>query len=173
MATLEGIDASARDELALLMLDLSNTPKTRKQVLQLTKEVRPDTPVPELDLEERIAAATKESNDKVAALEAKLGERDMRAELNRRRQALGRSEDEVAAIEKIMLDKKISDHETAAEYYDWMRQAAPPTPATYDRQFLDKGSRDVLKDYWKNPTQAARDIAAKSFEDFRRGRKSA
>ena len=64
-----------------------------------------------------------------------------------------------------MLEKKISDHETAAEYFDWMKQAAAPTPTGYNPSPL-KGFD--LNAYWKNPVQGARNEAAKALQELRK-----
>ena len=67
-----------------------------------------------------------------------------------------------------MLDKKIADHESGADYWNWMKQAAAPTPAAYDTSFMNKDNRTVLADYWKNPAGAARANAAAAINDFKR-----
>jgi hypothetical protein len=175
MATLEDLNEDTIKELALLGRELSENPKTRRRFLQLTKEARPETPVPELELDERISAATKSADDRVAALEARLAEKDMRSELERRRQALkengvARTDDDIEAIEKIMLEKNIANHETAADYWRLQRESAPPTPPNYDRNFIDSTARDALKKYWKNPNQAAREDAAQALKDLRSGK---
>ena len=46
--SLEDISLEQRDELALLMKNLAEDPATRKEVLRLTKKVRPNLPIPEL-----------------------------------------------------------------------------------------------------------------------------
>jgi len=75
------------------------------------------------------------------------------------------SEADVPEIEKLMLEKKIADHETAAEYHNWMKQAAKPTPSGYNpsaiRQF------DLGK-YWKDPRGAAQQEAVRAFADLRK-----
>ena len=75
------------------------------------------------------------------------------------------SEDEIPEIEKLMLEKKIADHETAAEHFRWMKQAAVPTPTGYNpsaiRQF------DLGK-YWKDPRGAAQQEAVRAFADLRK-----
>ena len=57
--------------------------------------------------------------DRVAQLEAKLKEKESLEELQKRRdklikKGLAQSDEDIEQIEKIMLEKKISDHETAA-----------------------------------------------------------
>jgi hypothetical protein len=81
------------------------------------------------------------------------------------KKGLAQSEEDIESIEKIMLEKKISDHETAAEYFDWMKQAATPTPSGYNPSPL-KGFD--LNNYWKNPVQGARNEAAKALQELRK-----
>lgn len=173
MATLEDLPQNARDELALLARELSDSPDTRKAFLALARKKRPDMPMPELDIEDRIAGIEKSANDRVAAVESKLAEKDMRAELTRRRDALkasgkAGSDADIEAIEKLMLEKGIQNHETAADYFDWMKQAAAPTPVAYNRNVFDTDTRDKMKPYWKNSVTAARDEAQRAFTDFRK-----
>jgi hypothetical protein len=99
-----------------------------------------------------------------------LREKEAREELDKRRQSLitkglAGSLEDVDQIEKIMLEKNISNHETAAEYFDWMKQAAVPTPSGYNPNPL-KGF-DLSK-FWKDPKGAARNVAAEALGELRK-----
>jgi len=167
--SLEDISLEQRDELAMLMKELAENPATRKEALRLTKKVRPNLPIPELELEDYTEKKVTQAEDRVAQLEAKLKEKESLEELQKRRDRLVKkglaSEEDIEEIEKIMLEKKISDHETAAEYFDWMKQAAQPTPSGYSPSPL-KGFN--LNEYWKNPVQGARNEAAKALQELRK-----
>ena len=167
--SLEDISLEQRDELALLMKELAENPATRKEALRLTKKVRPNLPIPELELEDYTEKKVTQAEDRVAQLEAKLKEKESLEELQKRRDRLVKkglaSEEDIEEIEKIMLEKKISDRETAAEYFDWMKQAAQPTPSGYNPSPL-KGFN--LNEYWKNPVQGARNEAAKALAELRK-----
>lgn len=168
--SLEDISLEQRDELALLMKELAENPTTRKEALRLTKKVRPNLPIPELELEDYTEQKVTAAEERVMQLEAKLKEKEAREELQKRRdklikKGLAQSEEDIESIEKIMLEKKISDHETAAEYFDWMKQAATPTPSGYNPSPL-KGFD--LNNYWKNPVQGARNEAAKALSELRK-----
>jgi DNA-binding protein H-NS len=131
--SLENLSLEAQAELAALAKSLAEDPKTRKQFLQLTKQVRPDVPIPEIEIEERTNAVLETANKRVESLEAKLRAKDAKEELERRRnnlrtKQLAESDDDIADIEKLMIEKGIANHETAAEYHSWMKQAAAPTP---------------------------------------------
>jgi hypothetical protein len=71
--------------------------------------------------------------------------------------------------EKIMLEKNIPNHETAAEYWKWMQQSAAPTPGTsYNPSTLSKFD---LSKFQKNPVAAARDEAFKALNELRKSPK--
>ena len=168
--SLENVSYEARDELAALAQQLADNPATRKDFLRMTKKVKPDLPIPELDMEEYTHKAVSQSEQRVQALEAKLRERDAVEELQKRRQSLMKkgliaSEDEVKDVEKIMLERGITNHETAAEFHQWMKQAAVPTSSGYNPSPVKQFD---LNKYWKNPVNAARDEAASALRDLRK-----
>lgn len=174
--SLEDLSPEARDELAALARKLAENKETRKDFLRLTKKVNPDLPVPELDIEDRTESVLSRANERVEQLEAKLREKEALAELERRRTVLMKkgkikNETDIEAVEKVMLEKGITDHETAAEYWNWMNQAAVPTKSGYNPNVLDTGTKSVLSQYWKNPTTAAREQAAKALDEIRKNPK--
>ena len=168
--SLENVSYEARDELAALAQQLADNPATRKDFLRMTKKVKPDLPIPELDMEDYTYNAVNKSEQRVQALEAKLRERDAVEELQKRRQSLMKkgliaSEDEVKDVEKIMLERGITNHETAAEFHQWMKQAAVPTSSGYNPSPVKQFD---LNKYWKNLVNAARDEAASALRDLRK-----
>ena len=173
--SLEDISLEQRDELALLAKQLAENPSTRKDFLRMTKKVKPDLPIPELERQDYTEKKMSDMENRLLVSENKLREKDAREELNRRRQSLitkglARDDADVEEIEKIMLQKNISNHETAAEYFDWMKQAAEPTPSGYNPSAISKFD---LSKYWKNPQMGARDEAAQALKDIRNvGRKA-
>lgn len=174
MASLE--DNDLEQEMAALTRDLSNNKETRGEFLRLTKKVRPDLSVPEVEIEDRIATIESKSSERIRELENKLKEKDSLDELNRRRRDLLDKKkvekmDDVKEVEKIMLEKGITNHETAADYWSYMRQAATPTPTGYNANVMDKTARDTLSKYWKNPQVAARDEASKALQEIRKNPK--
>ena len=167
--SLENLSIEARDELAALAQQLADNPETRKDFLRMTKKVKPDIPIPELDIEEKTTQAVGRAEQRVQELEAKLKQKEAMDELNRRRQTIVKkglaSEDDIEGIEKLMLEKKIADHETAAQYHEWMKQAAEPTPSGYNPNVMKKWD---LGAYMKNPVTAARDEAVKALGELRK-----
>ena len=168
--SLENLSLEARDELAALAQTLAENPDTRKDFLRMTKRVKPDLPIPELDIEDYTQKAVSRSEDRVQALEAKLREKEAIEELNSRRQSLMKkglisNESEVGDVEKIMLERGITNHETAAEYHQWMKQAAVPTSSGYNPSAVKQFD---LNKYWKNPAAAARNEAMNALNDLRK-----
>jgi hypothetical protein len=168
--SLENLSLEARDELAALAQTLAENPDTRKDFLRMTKKVKPDLPIPELDIEDYTHRAVSRSEDRVQALEAKLREKEEIEELNNRRQSLMKkglisNESEVGDVEKIMLERGITNHETAAEYHQWMKQAAVPTSSGYNPSAVKQFD---LNKYWKNPAAAARNEAMNALNDLRK-----
>ena len=168
--SLENITSDARDELAALAQQLAENPATRKEFLRMTKKVKPDLPIPELDIEDYTNRVVTKSEERVQQLEAKWRERDAMDELQKRRQSLMKkgliaSEDEVSDVEKIMLEQGITNHETAAQYHNWMKQAAVPTSSGYNPSPVKQFD---LNKYWKNPVGAAREEAARALSDLRK-----
>jgi hypothetical protein len=168
--SLEDLSLEARDELAMLARSLADNPATRKDFLRLTKKAKPEMSIPELDIEDSTNTAVASANKRVERLESQLRERDAMEELTARRNRVVRNglakEEDIEAIEKVMLDKGITNHEAAAEYWSWMKQSAQPTPSGYNPSAISKFD---LNKYWKNPVAGARDEAAKALADLRKG----
>jgi len=171
--SLEDLSPDAQAELAALARTLAENPTTRKQFLQLTKQVRPDVPIPEIEIEERTNSVLAQAEDRVKSLEDKLRQKEAREELQKRRDAIVRkglvdSEDDVKEVEKIMVEKGIANHETAAEYHSWMKQMSAPTPSQFPQPVMAKFN---TKDFMKNPVGAARDAAHAALNEFRKNPK--
>ena len=171
--SLEDLSPDARDELAALARQLAENPATRKSFLRLTKIAKPDIPIPELEIEDSVGRVTQQSNARVEQLEAKIRQKEALEELERRRQALVKKgkvtdESEIEQVEKIMLERGITNHETAADYHRWMKESAAPTSMGYTRNVMDTTARNTLSSFWKNPQTAARDEASKAMMELRK-----
>jgi hypothetical protein len=64
-----------------------------------------------------------------------------------------------------MLERGITNHETAAEYHKWMKQAATPTSSGYNPSAVKNFD---LNRYWKNPAGAAREEAVRALNELRK-----
>lgn len=173
MSTLEGLSPEAIANLAGLANTLANNPDTRAGFLSLVKQADPSVSIPEVDMPLRITAAMKEANDKVAKLEASLQERDARDNVMNIRNSLVKrglaSEADIPEVEKLMLEKGISSHETAAEFYQSQKRAAIPTPSGHGYNVQTVPKID-LKEFGGNLKQWGRATAAKTIDDLRAGR---
>ena len=103
-------------------------------------------------------------------MEAKLREKEAIEALKDRREALvkkglAKSEDDIEGIEKVMLEKGITNHEAAADYWKWMKQSAEPTPSGFPQNALKNFDPTP---FMKNPRDAARSEAIKAFEELRK-----
>jgi hypothetical protein len=170
--SLENYSSEAIAELAALSERLSSNPKTRPAFLRLAKEINPELPVPELEMEAMVNERTSAAERRVDELEKQLRAREVREELARRRSKLketgmAQSDDDVLEIEKLMTEKGIANHETAADYWRHMKQSAVPTPG-YPQPVM---SRMDIKGYMKNPVAAARENAAAALAELRKNPK--
>ena len=168
--SLENFSFEQRDEMAMLLRDLSDNPSTRKDLLRLTKKLKPELVIPELDIEDHTSSAVQKVQYELEQMRAERREQEARNSLNDRRSKLMKkgliqNEDDIEEIEKIMLDKGITNHESAAEYWQWMKQSAVPTPTGYNPSAVAKFD---LGKYYKNPVMAARDEASKALNELRR-----
>jgi len=171
--SLEDMSFEQRDQLALLMRELSDNPATRKDVLRLTKQLKPDLVIPELDIENSTKSYVDKLEQRLMERDAKDREQDAVRDLESRRNKLMKkgfvqNEDDIHEVEKIMLEKGITNHESAAEYWQWMKQSATPTPTGYNPSAVSKFD---LGKYYKNPVGAARDEASKALQELRQNRR--
>ena len=175
MSSLEDLSPEARDELALIARQLAENPATRNDFLRMTKKVKPDITIDTIELEDKFEARQQQNNARIEELQAKLMEKEALETLEKRRQALIKSgkaqtDEDVEKIEKIMLEKGIQNHETAADYWQWMNKASEPTGQSfYNPSVLNEAARDTLANFWKNPQRAARDEASKALQELRKG----
>lgn len=146
--SLENYSVDQIQELASLADSLAKNPKTRESFLRLTKTASPDTPIPEIDLKDQMRAYAKPLIEKVESLENQLKVRQYEDQVHSQRNVLteqGFRKEEVAEIEKLMLEKSIPKHETAAEFYRMQKQTATPTPHTMTPISLPTNAFDKMK----------------------------
>ena len=171
--SLEDMSFEQRDQLALLMRELSDNPATRKDVLRLTKQLKPDLVIPELEIENTTKSYIDKLEHRLMERDAKDREQDALRDLESRRSRLMKKglverEEDIHEVEKVMLEKGITNHEAAAEYWNWMKQSATPTPTGYNPSAVSKFD---LGKYYKNPQMAARDEAAKALQELRQNKR--
>ena len=146
--SLENYSVDQITELASLADSLAKNPQTREQFLRLTKAASPNTPIPEIDLKDQMSTMAKPLIDKVASLEQQLLQKKVEDGIMNKRSSLydkGFKKDEVDQIEKLMVEKQIPSHDTAAEFFRMQRQSAAPTPSTMTPISLPKGPMEQMK----------------------------
>ena len=145
---------------------------TRQEFLKLTKTANPELNIPEVDIPFKMQGMMEAEAKKREELENKIREGEIRQQVKDRREAMiktkGLSESQVQEVEKMMVDKGIMNHDTAADFYLSQQQSAPPTPSQFT------GSQQVpkvdLKNFGGNIAQWARSEANTMIGDIRSGR---
>lgn len=168
--SLENLDPQAAAELAALAKTLADNPETRKEFLRLTKKARPDVVLPELEIEDAVSSQLSTRDEKIANLEKELAERKLSEDMERARAAIkaqGITDDELPEVEKLMVEKGIADHQTAAEYWSWQQKAQQATERAMQAQ-QPKQMVSPFKDFFTNPVQRAREEAFKVLQEGRR-----
>lgn len=133
MATmLDNLSDETRDELAALALKLSGNQKTRKGFLGLVKEASPDTPIPEIDVTNQIAAEFAKRDAALDKREQKLEADRFSDELGKKKQAVmtkyGLDDTHMKAIEERMTKKDLpADYEFAGRLFKSELDQAPAT----------------------------------------------
>lgn len=176
-ASLEDYTPEQIEQMAATYKSALENPATREVMLRATKHLNPSMSIPEIDLKDGVRKEFQKANERADALEQQIRERDARDRVNSERASLreaGHSKDDIAAIEKIMIDKHIPSYETAAEFYRGQQQIATPTPQVQqhggqsyslptDPMAAMKGGKNALKKWATNS-------AAEALNDIRSGR---
>lgn len=170
--SLEGKSQEEIAALAELAEQLANDPKTRNGFLSLSKIANPNAHIPEVDIPHQVKGILEAGLKRVEEAEKKVAEMEAERNITARRKALvssGKaSERDIDAIEKLMVDKKIPDHETAAEFYAMQQKAAEPTPANARQNVRETTMPTVdTKPFKGNLNEWARNMAAKTLDELR------
>lgn len=150
--SLEDFSQDEVNAMGQLYAKLSKDPATRETILRATKKIAPETSIPEIDVLDRVAAATKPYIDKLTKLESdglKAAQEKALDDARRSLRAAGHSDEEVAEIEKLMLAEKkegnILTHKKAAEFFKLQKQTATPAPSTIRQTQMPVGKDAVKK----------------------------
>jgi len=146
--SLENYSVDQITELASLADSLAKNPKTRESFLRLTKTANPNTPIPEIDIQDQMRSFAKPIVDKMQSLEQQLSQNNIKENIMSKRTSLyekGFKKDEVEQIEKLMLEKQIPNHETAADFFRMQQKTAAPTPSTMTPISLPTNVMDKMK----------------------------
>jgi hypothetical protein len=133
--SLENYSPAELADMGKLYATMVKDPTTREAALRLTKKVSPGTTIPEIDVLDRVAHGVKPYVDKINQLEQKFLAKDVETKIETKRKELrklGHNDDQIDAIEKLMVEKQIPDHATAAEFYKLQNQQTKPTPSNWN-----------------------------------------
>jgi hypothetical protein len=152
----------------------------------MTKTVKPATSIPEIDIKDSINKAVEGANTRTKSLEDKVSmmeaERNVMATRAKAKKEHELSDDELEQVEKLMVDHQIPNYKTAAEFFRLQSKAATPTPSTMTRVEMP---RDAMAAFGKGVTEKspfggvtslnawARDVASKTLDELKAGRKTA
>ena len=175
--SLEGKSVEEIQALAELANGLASDPKTRQGFLHLTKVANPATNIPEIDIPAALQRQFAEPLAKLDALQKAHEAREMKDRIEASRRdiiAKGVSASDVPAIEKLMVEKGIANHETAVEFFQQQQRAAAPTPAsTYSGiRRLEQPKMPDLKQFAGDPKAFTYGTAYSVIDEIR-GRKAA
>ena len=159
-----------------LLKKLEGSPKTRRKLLALVKEVNPEANIPELDAAEPVEKELQEVKgtlgkeletlkDQLREFKAESKSKEEIAEARARLRAAGWDADGIAKIEKTMIDRGLVDYDVAAGFV----KSQIPSPDLSEKPFSydqgwdfsssgdgeDEETKAFLKKDWKRGTKLA------------------
>jgi len=151
--------------LALSYRKLLNHPELGSQVKRLHKQAFPDAKFADIELEDKITAATDKARKELEALQERVQMQEIagrRKEQHDKVRAAGLDPD---AVEKVMTDEKISSYDTAIKYMRAQSASAQPSAASITPIRMPDNLADIQKDPrgWANKTayEAINELVAK------------
>lgn len=178
--SLEGKSAEEINALAELADSVMSNPKTRTPFQRILKAANPGISVPEIEIEDRVAAATKPHVDKLAQLEARDAQRDAEQAANvlyegLRDDRVVKNRKDFSELVTYAAEKGFSTAEAGLRMASQHRAAeqtpAEPTPQTAG--MVDLSQREQHKDLLSNPQGWARNTANAAIDELNKRRKQA
>lgn len=167
--SLEGMTPDEIANLASLAKAQMDNPRTRIHFLRNSKVVDPSLSIPEVDIPEGVNQMFAKSQEQMQALAQENANLRLERDIEKRREKLmqkhGLSETQVEEVEKMMLEKQIASHDTAAEFYKSQQQSAMPTPSTYSVNTMPK--IDLKESGVRNMADWSRQQAGRVIDEFR------
>lgn len=162
----EAHDDATLLELGRLSAKLLGSAKTRRAFQKAVKEIEPDRRFPEMELDDlraemeeqrakdELARQTRETEQRLAAQKAALGNRYSAAQ--------------IAEIEGVMQKYGISDYEAGAKVYgaDQAPATPPPTGFRHGSRWTLPDNKELLND----PARWANDMANAVLDDIKAGK---
>ena len=143
-----------RMQVADFVESIYNDPQLNTEAKRLIKKKYPNLKIADLDLEDKIESRFAEADNKKTEAERRRREADedaaWKADRARVQKDYRFTDDAMARLEKLMVDKKIGDYEVAASY---MAAKEPPTASdpTYDPTRWHHGRQEGFAEIAKDP----------------------
>lgn len=167
------LESLTPDELAFLNVGklLLEHPEVKRDAQRLIKKARPQTVIPEIDLEDRLLARETELTKRQQEMEDRLNKEALERRIEKEREAVREMGIDVSALETFMKENELYSYPKAAKIFQQVNQPASPTPASLMTDIKGMAG-DEAKKLWSNPTQYARDVAKQVHAEFagQRGR---
>jgi hypothetical protein len=138
--------------MADLVKQLSSNPETRTQLQRLMKQANPTLVIPEIDAADKVREEIGQRDEKIAALEQRFLERDVRDRLERSRAAAmskyGLTDSEMTDAEKTYMlaenaEERVSSHDLAAKLFKASKQQSVPTHSAVAPSVFEMPEKDV------------------------------
>lgn len=168
--SLENMSMETKDEIVLLSEKLAKDPATREQFLRMVKKVKPDTSIPEIDLFDKTRDAFKIQSEQILSLENKIKEKEFSDSVQSKRMGLIRDgvvkdEKELAEVEKLMLERGIVEHKTAAEFFKMSKDSSVPTSSAYSPNSMPDDFMKKRNASLSDLNSHARNVAHQAMDD--------
>lgn len=144
---------------------LGSDPRYRKKVLSLIKEASPETPIPELDMQESLSRSVEEKlkpqSEEYHKLNSRFDELERHLSREQFRSAHDLSDAELVEVEELAKNAKISDGTSAVEFWKLRNQAGTPRGT----RKIDSDSQDYLTKISKVSPKDNRSLKALAIEE--------
>jgi len=152
---------------------LGKNTETRQGFFKLIKKVRPDAPIPELDIskpfEDKVDALSKKFDDFTAGLKQKSQDGELEAARAALRTKHNYTDEGIKELEAFMLKTNTADHEVARVAMEAMRpKPKPERPSFSLRSVFDESDKDD-SDWLSNPEAKLDKTLNEAFEAIANG----
>jgi hypothetical protein len=161
-------DPTEVERQAAAFRKLINNPEVGLEAKRLYKKVVPDARFPDLDAEERLAAATKPLQEKIDKMESEQLDERVRRNRETNHKKVRDAGLDPDAVEKIMTDEKIMNYDTAIKYMKAQTSNSQPSHSSITPITMPTDAKEIQK----NPGAWARGEASKAINDLINNRKN-
>jgi hypothetical protein len=148
----------ARRQVADFVESIYNDPALGKEAKRLIKRKYPNVQIPDLDIEDKVeqrfASEKKERDDEAAKTKREKEDAEFKKQRAKTQAEHGFTDEAMARLEKMMVERNIGDYEVAASY---MAAREPRTSeSTYSDGFWNHAKADGFAEIAKDPEGYAR-----------------